>query len=836
MDLIPKGYVDNRSIEDVTPNDLKGFTQCHFFAGIAGWAYALRQAGWPDDRPIWTGSCPCFPEDTIIHTREGLIPIQDVRVGMEVLTHRKRWRKVLRTGSDSDKETIILDGGGHWGMECTPNHPFLTSDNDWIRADCMLDKNWININEQPHVPVPKDMNDSLEIDITSEAFAYVLGFWLRNGGINKHTIYVKDSIRKSELLPTAIKACGMDYMMACDPQSYAITFNLLYPGLADFLIRNFTRFGLDDNNKKLPVWLFSMHPEYLETFVKGWRDSDGYHSSSGGYSSLVVKSRQLVVGLKFILVSLGYMPNIELIHSRKDTDWLGEARQTDEYFRVTWIERGCFDDISSLGGVGRVAHILPGRRVTVYNLEVEEDNSYVADGIIVHNCQPFSAAGQRKGTADERHLWPAFFWLISQCKPDTVIGEQVASKDALTWFDLVSADLEGAHYSCAAIDSCAAGFGAPHIRQRLYWMAHSAEQRWRGWDKGDQTGCQQPVQATGLCGFNRLADPECLGWRGWTQGSGEGQQEAVQAQGLCPSDGLANSTNLRSERDSKRAETLQGSSPRSESAGQLPSGFKGCGGDGCVATPSQPRIGESGWRGFRAEDYQPSLGEHPESAGYAFGCFPTNWLEYAEGHRVEDKRQGSGIPGKADGQGILGFDGASQADGWMGNPEASGQQHGSPVRCLFDDCEPEGECESGAGNSGSLSGRMDDPKHEGHSGKNKNTPVQGNLDPILFIGDDPAPERSSGAMPTNGFWANPDWLWCRDKKWRPVKSGSSPLVNGIPRTLGYRGDPRAIKQRLKGYGNAIVIPQAVAFIQAIMEISQEINDFQTTLSSFLNRQ
>src|SRR5208282_4137552 len=58
-DLIAPGWVDTRSIEDVHPEDLDGFTQCHFFAGIGGWSYALRLAGWPDDREVWTGSCPC---------------------------------------------------------------------------------------------------------------------------------------------------------------------------------------------------------------------------------------------------------------------------------------------------------------------------------------------------------------------------------------------------------------------------------------------------------------------------------------------------------------------------------------------------------------------------------------------------------------------------------------------------------------------------------------------------------------------------------------------------------------------------------------------------------
>lgn len=58
---IAPGEVDTRSIEDVVLSDLDGFVQCHFFAGIGVWSYALRRAGWPDDRPVWTGSCPCQP-------------------------------------------------------------------------------------------------------------------------------------------------------------------------------------------------------------------------------------------------------------------------------------------------------------------------------------------------------------------------------------------------------------------------------------------------------------------------------------------------------------------------------------------------------------------------------------------------------------------------------------------------------------------------------------------------------------------------------------------------------------------------------------------------------
>lgn len=59
--LIPNGEVDERSILDVRGTDVAGFTQCHFFAGIAGWSLALKLAGWPEGREVWTGSCPCQP-------------------------------------------------------------------------------------------------------------------------------------------------------------------------------------------------------------------------------------------------------------------------------------------------------------------------------------------------------------------------------------------------------------------------------------------------------------------------------------------------------------------------------------------------------------------------------------------------------------------------------------------------------------------------------------------------------------------------------------------------------------------------------------------------------
>ncbi|HDL6888467.1 TPA: DNA cytosine methyltransferase [Yersinia enterocolitica] len=89
-------------------------------------------------------------------------------------------------------------------------------------------------------------------------------------------------------------------------------------------------------------------------------------------------------------------------------------------------------------------------------------------------CQPFSAAGKGNGFDDERHLWPDFYHLIEQCRPATVFGEQVASKDIDDWIDLVQADVEAVGYAIGCVPFAAAGIGAPNERERIYWVADTA--------------------------------------------------------------------------------------------------------------------------------------------------------------------------------------------------------------------------------------------------------------------------------------------------------------------------------------------------------------------------
>ena len=162
-------------------------------------------------------------------------------------------------------------------------------------------------------------------------------------------------------------------------------------------------------------------------------------------------------------------------------------------------------------------------------------------------CQPYSSAGKKKGNADERNLWPAFFALISARRPKFIFGEQVASAIKHGWLDRVYADLEGIGYTCGAAVLGAHSVGAPHLRQRLYWVAdcqkerrgmgHSEDKRspdgeidafrndsnargmgqnpagigrGRGRD-GDSTGDDGQIQAAGLCAVGGMADDDDAG-------------------------------------------------------------------------------------------------------------------------------------------------------------------------------------------------------------------------------------------------------------------------------------------------------------------------------------
>jgi DNA (cytosine-5)-methyltransferase 1 len=347
-------------------------------------------------------------------------------------------------------------------------------------------------------------------------------------------------------------------------------------------------------------------------------------------------------------------------------------------------------------------------------------------------CQPFSAAGKGAGFTDERHVWPDWFHLISVCKPPAIYGEQVASSDGLNWFDLVRADLEAAGYAVAGADLCAAGIGAPHIRQRLYWFADGLAftnddqyQRTFGGRSREATpaaaGVGQNIVIAGQSGgasvdvFERLADTENVRCSGELLRTGPGLQ----------ADGASKNSNTQRLADSSSSKRLG-------------------------RTDDAPLFSDGSSRG------------RDESTSDVERC-------------SESKRMGDPIR-----SGLEGLTGdVTGARGWS-------VEIGSVTT---------------AGDVSGLAGTEAQRRQDGSSLSGIATPLDGTSGSGVGISSDGIDSKPS---PLNGFWRTADWLYCRDGKWRPVRSGSSPLAHGVPNRMG----------RLRAYGNAILPQVGAIFVKA----------------------
>lgn len=157
-------------------------------------------------------------------------------------------------------------------------------------------------------------------------------------------------------------------------------------------------------------------------------------------------------------------------------------------------------------------------------------------------CQPFSSAGKQLGTADERHLWPAFFNLIKERGPQHVFGEQVAAAIGQGWFDALQSDLAAEDYATGMVVLPACGVGAPHIRQRLWFVAERmADTESKRRDRLEDTArTNRWAGAEASCDDGRMADTE-LQQRPIAQAgsddAGGRLKKSAKATGLCGDSG-----------------------------------------------------------------------------------------------------------------------------------------------------------------------------------------------------------------------------------------------------------------------------------------------------------
>jgi len=335
-------------------------------------------------------------------------------------------------------------------------------------------------------------------------------------------------------------------------------------------------------------------------------------------------------------------------------------------------------------------------------------------------CQPFSTAGKGNGKSDERHLWPAFAKLISECRPPVVFGEQVESAIKHGWIDDLQADMEREDYAVGFAVLGAHSVGAPHIRQRLYWVANAESRR--------NTRISRDEISKNAEDSNRRE-----------------KSSGLSGDGICcfPISGVA---------DSNSKQTVATDQRRFYTKSLCNSDFIR------MADSSKPGLERFSGDGDGSDK---SRRELQKSAGsVAEGC---------EFSRVEN----------------------TSCLGWRGgNTSLSGG----------------GECSQQIEGHSDM-GWLANADSNGLQPRERNNSTTGHGDPIAAASCN---DRQGSTCQINSIWATPDWLYCRDGKWRPVESGTFPLADGIPGRVGL----------LRGYGNAIVPQVAAEFIGAFMEASQ----------------
>lgn len=381
-------------------------------------------------------------------------------------------------------------------------------------------------------------------------------------------------------------------------------------------------------------------------------------------------------------------------------------------------------------------------------------------------CQPFSTAGKRKGEADERHLWPDFFTLVRQCLPPIIVGEQVASKDGIAWVDRVRADLEKDGYAVGVADLPAACVNAPHIRQRLFWVA------------------------VGVGQANTDSNPGTANLR-----AGDIPRDSLQKGGR-----------------QKTPDRPTDSSIRSDASGVSQADTTGT---GCECTTDRRAVSKG-------------MGSQQSKGGSSSDAFGVG-LADTKGITGRNQSQDNSDGGRWGGRNVSGKSGSGSGPVGLGHPNPTGPQ-GLRGRLLREPQHSRGKGEvvpTGDANATGGTGGVGNSQDRGYS------KVETIQEELFRVG--------GGESIADSGWR---LIQCRDGKYRriPVESRFQPLAHAVPSKsddprMGYllarlealghstedaKGILRIARRnrvgRLKGYGNAIVPPAAVVFIQSVMDV------------------
>ncbi len=366
----------------------------------------------------------CFPAGTTVLCRDGIKPIKTVRVGDEALTHTGEWKPVVALQRRHAERTVTLRGHGHPGITTTPEHPFLSrtgifttkgtrsgfTEPEWTEAASMEGNYWSSPCEFPAAEVPFIVcgNGHEKPVVMSEPLMRLVGRWLGDGWVSKHKVEICCSHAEAAELEAMFADAGFDASHIRNRTTSLVS--ICRQAFANWLTANF---GHGAAGKTLPAWALGMHRAYREALLAGYLSADGHEPDARGTPDweCCTVSRTLAVGIKLLAQSLGY--STTLYHETRAKTCQIEGRTVNQ--RDRWRVKGVKEFARWSSAVrqdghlyGRVKEVTGTEGMEVFNLTVEGDSSYIADGLVVHNCGHFhrsSEHGERNIRGTEERSW-----------------------------------------------------------------------------------------------------------------------------------------------------------------------------------------------------------------------------------------------------------------------------------------------------------------------------------------------------------------------------------------------------------------------------------------------
>lgn len=453
-----------------------------------------------DDAPVWsdiatfdsrcwrgkvhivTGGYPCFTESALVLTKDGYRPISEIRVGDEVLTHLGRWRRVNATMRREGAPLQRVSAQGSPDITTTPEHPFLAReqyvhgkkrerkhrDPEWTRADEIKGR-FVG-----QVLPPEGSDMGLSEDLWWVVGRYLADGWRSCPPSQKGKGRVTICCNRSEADELAKRLHAADIGGCRTKCRTTVKFHITRRWFYDFL----EPFGHGASSKTIPGFCYELPGPYAAKLLDGYLSGDGYRYEGGRRSTTV--SKRLAHGIALLAQrAYGVVGSVRLQRVPETTEIEGRVVNQRPQWVVDIPNRNRSAFVDGEYGWKLVRKSEPSGSGTVYNIGVEEDESYVVENSIVHNCQPFSHAGKRGGADDPRHLWPHIIKHVNTLRPLLCFFENVDGHLSLGYRE-VRRDLEALGYRVEAEIVSAAETGATHRRKRLFIMAYSD-----GW------GCQQ---------------------------------------------------------------------------------------------------------------------------------------------------------------------------------------------------------------------------------------------------------------------------------------------------------------------------------------------------------